>query len=360
MSNIINVKPLRIGDVTAKFPIIQGGMGIGISLGNLAGAVANAGGVGIISAAQIGFREPDFEKNPFVANLRAIESEYKKARQISPNGVIGFNIMVAMNHYKEYVQQAAKVGADLIISGAGLATELPEFVKGFRTKIAPIVSGERAAQILLKLWDRKYKRTADLVVIEGPKAGGHLGFTKEEALTITDEAYEETIKKTINVVREYAKKYEQDIPVVVAGGIYDSKDVQRILALGADGVQVASRFVTTEECDADICYKEAYLNCKKEDIQLVTSPVGMPGRAIRNTFTERIANGEKEKITKCYGCLRKCNPTEIPYCITDALIRAVKGDTENGLVFCGAESYRGKSLEKVKDVVDSLMKKDIL
>ena len=191
-------------------------------------------------------------------------------------------------------------------------------------------------------------------MIEGPKAGGHLGFSKEEVMEITEESYAETIKKTIAVVKGYAEKYGKKIPVVVAGGIYDNKDVERILALGADGVQVASRFVTTEECDADIKYKEAYLNCSKEDIQLVSSPVGMPGRAIRNSFTERVARGEKEKITKCYGCLRKCNPAEIPYCISRALINAVKGDVENGLIFSGAESYRMKSLETVQDVVDSL------
>lgn len=350
------MKELCIGDITARLPIIQGGMGVGISLGNLAGAIAKAGGVGIISAAQIGYREADFEKNPFEANLRAIESEYKKAREIAPDGVIGFNIMVAMNHYKEYVLQAAKVGADLIISGAGLATELPGILTGYKTKIAPIVSGERAAKILLKMWDKKFSRTADMVVIEGPKAGGHLGFTKEEVQAITDDVYEETIKKVISVVREYEEKFSRKIPVVVAGGIFDNKDVERILSIGADGVQVASRFVATEECDADIRYKEAYINSEKEDIELVSSPVGMPGRAIRNAFTERVASGAKEKITKCYGCLRTCNPAETPYCITKALIDAVKGDVENGLVFSGAESYRIKSLETVQDVVDSLMK----
>ena len=356
MENMNNYRPLQIGNLTARLPIVQGGMGIGISLGNLAGAVAKAGGVGIISAAQIGFREADFTEHPMEANLRAIEKEYKKAREISPDGVIGFNIMVAMNHYKEYVQQAAKAGADLIVSGAGLATELPAFVKGFKTKIAPIVSGERAAQVLLKMWDRKFGRTADMVVIEGPKAGGHLGFTREEALSITDELYEATIQKVINVVRTYEEKYQQKIPVVVAGGIFDHTDVKRILNLGADGVQVASRFVATKECDADVRYKEAYINSKKEDVQLVKSPVGMPGRALRNAFTQRIENGEKEKITKCYGCLKNCKPAEIPYCITKALIDAVKGDVENGLVFCGAETYRINQMETVQDVVDSLLK----
>lgn len=346
---------LHIGDVVAKLPVIQGGMGVGVSLGNLAGAVAKAGGVGILSTAHIGYKEPDFETNSHEANMRAIESEYKKARAIAPDGVIGFNIMVAMNHYKECVQTVAKSGADLIISGAGLPMTLPEYVENFKTKIAPIVSSAKAAQVILKRWEKKYNRTADMVVIEGPKAGGHLGFSREEALSITDEAYEKTIKDVISVVRSYADKFGHEIPVVVAGGIYDNKDVKRIMALGADGVQVASRFVATEECDADIRYKQAYVDCKKEDIHLVASPVGMPGRAIRNAFTERVAKEGKEKITKCYACLRTCKPGETPYCISKALINAVKGDVDNGLIFCGAESYRIDKIETVEDVMEALL-----
>lgn len=201
--------PLKIGNLESQVPLIQGGMGVGISLGNLAGAVAKAGAVGIISAAQIGYREPDFENNTVEANLRAIEKEYDKARKISPEGVIGFNSMVAMNHYKEYVKKVADVGADLIISGAGLPTELPELVSGYEIKIAPIVSSEKAAQVLLKMWDRKYERTADLVVVEGPKAGGHLGFSEEEVQHLTWERYKEEIRKIQQVVKGYEEKYHQ-------------------------------------------------------------------------------------------------------------------------------------------------------
>lgn len=347
--------PIEIGNLIVKKPVVQGGMGVGISLGGLAGAVAKAGGLGVISAAQIGFQSEEFEKDPFGANLKAIESEYQKAREIAPKGVIGFNIMVALQHYKEYVIQAAKVGADIIISGAGLATELPEYVKDFGTKIAPIVSGERAAEVLLKLWDRKYQATADMVVIEGPLAGGHLGFPKEEAENITEKEYENTILKVINVVKEYAVKYGKKIPVVVAGGIDSATKVKRMFELGADGVQVASLFVTTEECDADIRFKEKYVAAGKEDIQLVTSPVGMPGRAVRNAFTERVAAGEKHPIKKCYGCLKKCNPAEIPYCITQALITSARGDVENGLVFCGANTYKIQSITTAEQVIEALL-----
>ena len=185
---------LKIGNLTAKKPLIQGGMGIGISLSNLAGNVAKEGGIGIISAAQIGFRDPDFEKDSKAANLRAIHSELEKARAIAPEGVIGFNIMVAMQHYGEYVREAARAGADLIISGAGLPTELPEFVKGTDAKIAPIVSTEKSVKVILKYWDKKYSRTADLVVIEGPKAGGHLGFDEAQLEQIDQNTYDEEIR----------------------------------------------------------------------------------------------------------------------------------------------------------------------
>ena len=347
--------PLEIGDKKVKYPIVQGGMGVGISLGGLAGAVAKAGGLGVISAAQIGFNEPDFETNTVEANLRAIDKEYQKARKIAPEGVIGFNIMVALQHYKEYVIQAAKAGADIIISGAGLATELPDYVKGFSTKIAPIVSGERAAQVLLKMWDKKYQTTADRVVMEGPKAGGHLGFRKEEAESITDEEYEGTIQKVLQVVKEYAEKYAKKIPVVVAGGIDSPQQVKRMIELGADGVQVASLFVATEECDAAEGFKQKYVESREEDIQLCTSPVGMPGRAVRNAFLERVEAGVREPITKCYGCIKNCKPAEIPYCITKALVTSARGDSDNGLVFCGANTYKIKGITTVQEVMDSLL-----
>ena len=254
----MNYKPLQIGDLIAERPIVQGGMGVGISLGNLAGAVAKEGGVGIISSAQIGFKEEDFENNPRLANKKAIKKEYEKARRISPNGIIGFNIMVALKDYREHVIEAAKAGADIIVSGAGLPTELPEYLKGFKTKMAPIVSSVKSAKVILKYWDRRHNATADMIIIEGPKAGGHLGFSVEELESELD--YDNEIQGIIDVVKEYEKKYNKDIPVVVAGGISDKNKVKHAFDLGAQGVQVATRFVPTKECDADENYK-------KEDLQ---------------------------------------------------------------------------------------------
>ena len=348
------MKNLKIGDKLTKVPLIQGGMGVGISLGRLAGSVAKEGGIGIISTAQIGYREPDFDRNPAAANLAAIEKEMRKAREISPDGIIGYNVMTALREHAAHVKAAVKAGADIIISGAGLPTDLPALTAGSRTKIAPIVSTDKSANVILKYWDRKYKRTADLVVIEGPEAGGHLGFKKEEVENYSQEIYAEEIRKIIGTVKAYSEKYGAEIPVVVAGGIYDSLDVKRTLALGADGVQVATRFVTTEECDADIRYKEAYINAAKEDIKIVKSPVGMPGRAIMNQLMARVMGGEKVPHTPCHGCLAKCDPADIPYCITDGLINAVKGNIENGLLFCGAKAYRAEKIETVKDVFQAL------
>ncbi len=344
------MRNLVIRDLTAKIPVIQGGMGVGVSLSNLAGNVAKCGGIGIISTAQIGYQEPGFEEHPLETNLKAIEKHIKKAKEIAMGGIVGVNIMVATKKYEEYVKAAVKAGVDLIISGAGLPTMLPALVEKSKTKIAPIVSSIKSANVICKLWDRKYKRCPDLVVIEGPKAGGHLGFSYDEVNTITREQYEEEIRGIIQIVDEYRKKYDYDIPVVVAGGIYDAKDMENALKLGADGVQVATRFVTTHECDASDAYKQAYIRARKEDIEIVKSPVGMPGRAIHNAFIEKTEEG-RTKITKCHQCLERCNQKDIPYCITDALINAVKGNLSEGLIFCGENAWRSEKIEHVEEVM---------
>lgn len=348
------MKNLRIGEKVTKFPIIQGGMGVGVSLGRLAGSVAAAGGIGIISTAQIGYREADFDQNPAEANLRAIKSEMEKARRIAPDGIIGYNIMTALREHADHVRAAVEAGADLIISGAGLPTDLPLLTAGSSTKIAPIVSTDKSAKVILKYWDRKYGRTADLVVIEGPLAGGHLGFAKEEVENYDAAEYEKEIQCIIRTVAEYAEKYQTHIPVVAAGGIYDSSDVRRMLDLGADGVQVATRFITTEECDADLRYKEAYIRARQEDIAIVKSPVGMPGRAILNPFMKKVMGGEKIPHSPCHRCLTKCSPADIPYCITDGLIDAVKGNVDRGLLFCGANAWKAERIETVSEVIAEL------
>lgn len=347
-------KELRIGKKTARLPLIQGGMGVGISLGNLAGSVAREGGVGIISTAQIGFREPDFDAAPLSANLRAIHKELEKARAIANGGVVGFNIMVATRNYEAYVREAAAAGADLIISGAGLPTDLPHLVEGTDTAIAPIVSTEKSASVILKYWDRKYKRVPDLLMIEGPKAGGHLGFSREQLEKFTEESYLEEVTAILKVVKKYEEKYGVKIPTALAGAMNTREKARRAFAMGIDAIQSATPFVTTEECDADIRYKEAYLQAKKEDIRIVKSPVGMPGRAISNAFLKRVDAGEKIPH-KCHQCLAHCQPAEIPYCITDALIHAAKGETEEALLFCGADAWKAERITTVKEVIENLL-----
>ena len=374
-----NFKPLVIGDLKIEKPVIQGGMGVGISLHRLAGAVAKAGGMGIISTAQIGFREPDFKTNFVEANLRAIRNEFKKAREIAPEGAIGFNIMVATKHYDMWVKEAVKAGADAIISGAGLPVSLPEYAEAAyeemkamgkkflrRTKLAPIVSTAKAAMVICKMWDRKYHRVPDFVVVEGPLAGGHLGFTKEQLAqygadstdvetSYNQAAYDEEVKAIMKVVKGYEDKYETHIPVVTAGGIYTHEDVKHQFELGAEGVQVATRFVTTEECDAPDAYKQTYIEASKEDIVITQSPVGMPGRAILNPFLKKIKEGERPAIKSCFQCLEHCDIKTIPYCITRALVNAAEGDEDAALLFCGSNAFRSDRIETVEEVMNALL-----
>ncbi|WP_315068670.1 nitronate monooxygenase family protein [uncultured Clostridium sp.] len=349
----MNFNSLKIGNLIAPIPIIQGGMGIGVSSSNLAAAVANAGGVGIISAAQLGYNEDDFIKNPLEANLKALKKHIALAKSKAVNGIIGINAMVATNNYEAHIKAAIEAGVDLIISGAGLPTMLPKIVKGSSVKIAPIVSSLKAAKVILKLWDKHDNVAPDLVVIEGPKAGGHLGFKVEE-LESGDIDFDKSVADIIDETKKYAKKYNKEIPVVVAGGIFDGYDIAKYLKLGASGVQMATRFVATEECDASDEFKNAYINCKKEDIQIVKSPVGMPGRAISNPFVKK-AHTEGEKITHCYNCLTPCNPATTPYCISKALINAVNGKIDEGLIFCGENASRITKITTVKELMDELV-----
>lgn len=349
------MKELVIGDITARVPIVQGGMGVGISLHRLAAAVAAEGGIGVISAAQPGFRAKDFTKNFMKANTEALAREIKLAKELSGGGIIGVNIMVALNGYEDYVHCAIDAGADIIISGAGLPMDLPKFAKGSNIKLAPIVSSAKAAKVILNRWAKQEDVTADMVVIEGPKAGGHLGFKSEEVEGYTDEMMEKEIAEILKVVAGFEERYNKKIPVIFGGGVYTKEDIEHCFELGLSGVQMATRFVATEECDADINFKMAYINAKKEDIKIVKSPVGMPGRAIYNDFMRRTEKG-RDKISKCYGCLGRCDREKIPYCISEALFNAANGDTENALLFCGSNAYRVNKISTVKEIIDELTK----
>lgn len=342
----MKIEELKIGSLTARIPLIQGGMGVGVSLSGLAGAVAAAGGVGVISTAQIGYRDPDFDRHPIECNLKAIGDEIKKARKIANGGVIGVNIMVATKRYEDYVKAAVEAGVDIIISGAGLPMTLPA-VSG-DAKIAPIVSSKKSLSVIAKYWNKKYNRKPDLVVIEGPMAGGHLGFSTEEIDEYTvakTKNYDDEVKQTIELADELG------VPVAVAGGVYERADMEHYLEMGAKAVQVATRFVTTKECDASDAYKQAYLDAKKEDIVIVKSPVGMPGRAIHNAFLDKVVAGERF-MRGCRQCVSTCNPETTPYCITEALVNAVKGNLDEGLIFCGSNAYRADKMETVADIME--------
>ncbi len=350
----MNLPPLKIGELTAKLPIIQGGMGIGISLSSLASAVANAGGIGVISGVQIGYKEEDFEKNTLNANIRALKKEIQKARKLSPNGILGVNIMVAATHYKELVLTAVKEKIDLIICGAGLPSDLPKLVKGSNTKIAPIVSSGKAASVITKMWKKKFDYVPDLIVVEGHKAGGHLGFSSEELENSTAKDLHSIVKDVLSVVKPLEAEYNKSIPVVAGGGIYTGKEIAELIKIGAAGVQMATRFVATEECDAHINFKKAYVNANKEDVIIIKSPVGMPGRAINNEFIKSL-DSSNSSITKCYSCIKHCNPAQTPYCISKALINAVNGDIDNALVFAGTNAYKIDKIVTVKELMDELV-----
>lgn len=349
------MKGIKLGNKISKYPIIQGGMGVGISMHNLAGTVSKEGGIGIISTADIGYKEDDFNKNPREANLRSIKKEIDLARSIAGDDkILGVNIMVAMNSYKEIVEECVKNNIDLIVSGAGIPKELPEYVKGSNTKIAPIVSSLRCCKLIVKHWIKKYNYLPDMIIIEGSKAGGHLGFKKDELLEKTNQTLEEIVSEVVNYVKEIEKEYNKNIPVIAAGGIWNSNDIKKFLKLGASGVQMATRFVATNECDASIEFKKAYVNAKDEDIKIIKSPVGMPGRAIYNKF---ICQTEKEKckIERCYSCIKTCNIVSTPYCITKALINSVKGKIEDGLIFCGSNVGKVEKIVSVHDLMKELV-----
>ncbi len=330
------MKSVSLRGKKLPLPIIQGGMGIGISRSRLAGSVAKEGGMGVISTAQVGYDDPDFDRDPEAANLRALPRQIKKAKEISGGkGLVGVNVMVVTRLYADYIRTVCEAGVDAIISGAGLPTNLPEYVEGYDVAIAPIVSSEKSAKVILKYWDKKYHRTADFLVIEGPRAGGHLGFSREQLADIGSMNYDEEIRNILAVKKEYEEKYGMTIPVFSAGGMFTREDVKHALELGVDGIQAATRFVATEECDASDAFKKAYLNAKAEDAVIIKSPVGMPGRAIHNAFIDKM-NANPGKVTHCFNCMKGCNPATAPYCISMALINAVKGKLDEGVIFCGS------------------------
>jgi len=352
------MQELRIGDLTVQLPIIQGGMGVAVSLSGLASAVANAGGIGVISAAGIGMVEPDYIKNSHESNKRALRNQIRKARSLT-NGILGVNIMMAMTDHEALIKLALEEKIDLIIMGAGLPMNIPALVAesgtdSHHTKLAVKVSSAKAARLIFMYWANKYNCIPDAVVVEGPLAGGHLGFKKED-LGSDPVPLDVLIRETVLTIKPYEEQFAKEVPVIAAGGIYTGYDIYDIMQAGAKGVKLGTRFVTTHECDASLAYKESFINCKKEDITIIDSPVGLPGRAIYNEFIRNIRLGKTKPFKCSWHCLSSCDFKKAPYCIAQALYNSVKGKMDEGFAFSGTNGYRAKKLQHVADVMKELV-----
>jgi nitronate monooxygenase len=346
---------LKIGERTARLPIIQGGMGVGVSLSGLASAVARQGGVGVIAAAAIGWREPDFKSDYLEANSRAMRKEIRKARENSGDGLIGVNVMVALTNYDEIIKASVEEGADVIFSGAGLPMHLPGLVgEGPTPALVPIVSSGRAAALICRKWQSKYGRLPDAVVVEGPKAGGHLGF-KRQQLDQEESRLEVLVPQVVQALEPYAEAAGGPIPVIAAGGVFTGADIRKYLEMGAAGVQMGTRFVATHECDAAEAFKQAFVEATPEDQVIVNSPVGLPGRALRNTFINDVEAGKRKPYVCPYHCLQTCDYTKSPYCIALALVNATEGRLGKALVFAGANAHQVREIVSVKELMDSLV-----
>ena len=348
------MKKLNIGNLSISVPIVQGGMGVGISLSGLASAVANEGGVGVISSAGLGLLYRNLSKDYIQASIMGLKEELRKARE-KTKGVIGVNVMVAMSNFADMVKTAIAEKADIIFSGAGLPLNLPSFLqKDSVTKLVPIVSSARAARVIAEKWHNLYNYLPDAFVVEGPKAGGHLGFKDEQ---INDEHFslEHILPEVIDEVKDIETHYGKSIPVIVAGGIYTGEDLKRFMDMGAAGVQMGTRFVTTEECDASDIFKQTYIEAKQEDIQIIKSPVGMPGRAIFSKFIQKVKEGQKQPKTCMCKCIKTCDISKSPYCIIAALYNAFKGNMDNGYAFAGANAFRATKIVSVKETFRSLL-----
>lgn len=345
---------LKIGNLTAKLPIIQGGMGVGISLSGLASAVANEGGVGVISAAGLGLIYRNSAKDYLEACIIGMREEIKKAREKS-SGIIGVNIMMALTNFGDMVKTSIAEKVDVIFAGAGLPMDLPKYrTPDCVTKLVPIVSSARAAKIICEKWKTLYDYLPDLVVVEGPAAGGHLGF-KANQIADPNFSIENLIPDVVREVAVFEEKYNQKIPVIAAGGIYSGEDVYKMMQLGASGVQIASRFVTTHECDADIKFKETYLNASENDVEIIQSPVGMPGRALKGEFLDKVKKGLTAPKTCPYNCLHTCDYKKVPYCIIVSLYNAYQGKMDKGYAFAGSNAYRATKITSVKEIMDELV-----
>ena len=349
----MKVPKLQIGNLTAGIPIIQGGMGVRVSLSSLASAVANEGGIGTISS--IGLGNFDDSKREYERISReALVREIAKARSMT-DGHIAINFMGVLSNVDDLVKTAVREGIKMIVFGAGLPTKLPALVQDPSVNLVPIISSARVAEFILRTWDKRYQRTADALILEGPLAGGHLGFSEEQLKHTEDYSLEKLLPEVLETIKPYEDKYGKKIPVITGGGIYNGKDIARMLSMGASGVQMGTRFVCTEECDVSREFKQAYLDAKQEDIVIIKSPVGMPGRAINNRFLKNLEVKGKLKINCPYRCLTACKVEKARYCIAQALVNSYFGDVDHGLIFCGQNAYRIDKIITVKELIHELL-----
>ena len=344
---------LVIGDLKINLPVIQGGMGVRVSTASLAAAVSNEGGFGVI--ASVGLGEEGRKDLTYEERSKLSFREMIQETKRLTNKKFGVNIMYALTNYDDLVKIAIEEGVGAIISGAGLPLHLPALAKDSKTKLIPIVSSGRAANLILHAWIRRYDRLPDAFVVEGPLAGGHLGFSYTEVSGIEDVFLKDRLREVLNVVKKYEETYNKKIPIIAAGGIFTGGDIARMLKLGASGIQMATRFVCTKECDVSEKYKEAYVKCKREDIVVILSPAGMPARVIKNKFVERIQAGEKMKFECPYRCLKTCDPYSANYCIAQALVNAYRGNLDEGFAMCGVNAYRIKKIISVKELINKLV-----
>ncbi|MFU8844754.1 MAG: NAD(P)H-dependent flavin oxidoreductase [Bacteroidales bacterium] len=352
------MESFNIGDLHIQLPIIQGGMGVAVSLSRLASAVAKEGGIGVISAAGIGMIEPDYKRNFQEANKHALAGEIKKARSLT-SGILGVNIMMALTDHEALIKVAIEEKIDVIFLGAGLPLNIPRFIQdaglnGHHTKLIPKVSSAKAANLIFRYWESKYGFVPDAVVVEGPMAGGHLGFHKDN-LTNNMVPLHQLVKETALALIPFEKTHRRLIPVIAGGGLYTGKDIYEIMKSGAKAVKIGTRFVTTHECDASIEYKNSYLAAGKDDIILIDSPVGLPGRVVKNKFVQQIMNGEAKPFKCPWKCLSSCNYKEAPFCIAQALFNSAKGNMEEGFAFAGTNAWMATEISHVSDVFSDLI-----
>lgn len=360
----MELKPLKIGKYEIRYPIFQGGMGLGISWDKLAGNVSLEGGLGIISSVGTGYYEnrkfidKELNAKPFGSenfySTRGLRTVIENARKICGDLPLGVNIMYAANDYARVVKDACEAGINIIVSGAGLPTNLPEFTQNFKEiALVPIVSSAKALKIICKRWLQRYERLPDAVVLEGPLSGGHQGFTYEQCLDP-----EFSLFNLIPQVKAEIKEWG-DFPLIAAGGIWDKNDIEKAISLGADGVQMGTRFIGTHECDADIGFKEVLLAAEEKDIELIKSPVGYPARGIRTNLINLVDKRMGPKIQCISNCVSPCQrgkeAKQVGYCIADRLFDAYSGKKESGLFFTGANGYKLKELISVKELMHKLV-----